>query len=678
MLIAPIAAPDTMYMRAGEQEAGTLEKMTADSVTFKGHDGEKTVQKSELASIQLQQARQHDDIENAAQITDPDLKACLENQPDEKAYPADESLTLFSRESYDLSESGTAKETNRCITKILRQRGENAGSVNVWFFEDTDSVKVDFALTVTPDGRVLHLDDAAVKVESIYANMPTYRRLSRVRFACKEPRPGAVLDVQYTVIRKRDPVLEPFYNEEAFRSDTPILHKETHVVFPEAVNDMGTKYVNYQVVSPEPNLIDVSMSEGGKELVFRLTKPMPGYISEPLMPPIKEFAPTVTITAATTWIDMSKAYAEILEKVAPISDGLKSKAVELAKTGGPAAIHDFVARGIRSVPAPQLRFRFTPRAPDEIVKSGVANELDKNYLYFRMLEAAGIDSSFALLRDRNLGCLSEAAPSFRALNRAAVYLRGEKRFSSATSDIVSYKTLEGELQDAPALPICKDGSDIVRTQSPALEDEVETRRFSASLAEDGSLDLALTYLGTGNSEMGLRALKDLDEQQMRNQMEQIAASVHPGAKLSKFKTTDLADLAVPPEITLSCSIPGFAFKAGEDLMLLDLPLIQYDAGDVGRPTREYALFWANESREICEGVIRLPKGFKAYSLPKNLKTSSKYVSYRAKLHAGKGEIVFKDQSDVKALTAPREAYGDYKEFKEIRAHLSKQRLILTK
>ena len=65
------------------------------------------------------------------------------------------------------------KETVRHIALIPQQRGEDVATTNVWYFEATDAPRVDFALTVTPEGRVLHLSDAALKSESIYSRLPS-------------------------------------------------------------------------------------------------------------------------------------------------------------------------------------------------------------------------------------------------------------------------------------------------------------------------------------------------------------------------------------------------------------------------------------------------------------------------------------------------------------------------
>lgn len=679
------ATADTLYLRAGEQESGLLENLTPDAVLFKGAEGEKTIPKAEVTRIQLQQTRLFDEVEKADQIADPDLKACIEKQPAEKDFPADGSVTLLQRKTYDLSTPGVVKETNRVILKILRQRAEDEGSVNVFHFEDTDTPEVDFALTVTPDGRVLHLSDSALKSESIYAKLPAYRRLSRLRFACKEPRPGSILDVQYSIVRRRDAALEPFYVEEIFRDSSPILRKEVRVVLPAGADADWKRFINLDIRSEDPQAISLSEPDAAKTLVLSLAQPQPGLVPEPLMPPLKNFAPTVTLAAPATWQDVSKTYAAELAKVAPPSDALRAKAVELAKQGGPRAIYNFVVRGIRTAPVPHLQFRMTPHAPDDTAQRGLANELDKNFLYCKMLEAAGIECAFALVRDRAQGALAEGTPSLRAFNRSAVYLAQEKRYSNTVSDLLPYDSLAGDmqgpggdLQGAPALMIAPEGAKLTRTQEPSLKDGVQTKNFKAALSEDGSLELSVVYAGDGNSAAGLRMLKDLDEQQLRNQMQQLAGGIHPAAVLKDYKTTDLADLDVAPEVTVNCTIPGYAFKAGEDLMLFNLPVVDYDAADVGRPTREHALSWPLVARTLTEGAITLPKGFKVYSMPKSVKYDVPTVHYQAKLGKKKNAIQFKDQSDIKAQEAPREAYPDYKKFKELRANLSRQRIILTR
>ena len=672
------AMPDTLYLRAGEQESGRLEKMTPDAVVFKGAGGEKTLPIADVTSIQLQQPRLFDEVEKADQITDPDLKTCIENAPSDKDYPADGSLTLLQRRIYDLSTPGVVKETSRVITKILRQRGEDVGSVNVWYFDDTDTPSVDFALTVTPDGRVLHLNDAALKNESIYSRLPEYRRLSRLRFACKEPRPGSILDVQYTVVRKRDLVLEPFYADELFLDESPLLRKEVKVILPPEAAGDWKRCINLEIRPAGTDVIGLTTTDNPKALVLGLSQPQPGVIREPLMPPFTEFAPRATLAVATTWKDVSKAYAAELAKIPPPSDALKAKAEELAKQGGPRAIYDFIVRNIRTVPVPQTSYRLIPHSPDETAKRGIANELDKNFLYCKMLEAASIECSFAIVRSRGQGPISDAAPSIRALDRSAVYLTKDERFSNVSSDLLPYESLAGDLQDVPALLVVPEAADLSRTRPPSIKDELQTKHFQGTLSQDGALELSVTYAGAGNSAVGLRSLKDLDEQEMRNQVQQIVSAIHPAGVLKDYNTTELANLDAAPELTFNCSIPGYAFKAGEDLMLFNLPLVDYEAGDVGRPTREHDLFWPQVSQSLCEGAVTLPKGFKVYSMPKGVKFNAPTVSYRARLTKKSAAIHFSDQSGIKLQQAPKAAYADYKHFKELRADLSRQRIILSR
>ena len=224
------AGADTLYLRDGEQHPGRLEKMTEDTVWFESPEGVLEYPKSDVLKIQLQQARQYDEVETVDQITDPDLLACLESLPGREQFPAAGYVTLLHRQTIDLREEGVMKETVRHIALILQQRGEDVATANVWYFEDTDEPRVDFALTVTPEGNVLHLSDAALKSESIYSRLPEYQRLARLRFACKEPRPGCVIDVQYTVERKRGGPFEPVYATAVFREQEPIQRKEVIVL----------------------------------------------------------------------------------------------------------------------------------------------------------------------------------------------------------------------------------------------------------------------------------------------------------------------------------------------------------------------------------------------------------------------------------------------------------------
>jgi hypothetical protein len=699
MSVSLVVYADTLYLRAGEQVQGELEKMTPDAVIFRATDGEKTWPKTALTRIQLQRARQFDDVERVDQIADPTLKACLEIQPAEKDFPAEGAVTLLRRRICDLTTDGVVKETNRAIIKVLQQRGEEVASIGIPYFEDTDSVEVDFALTVTADGRVLHLSDTALKKESVFSSLPDYRRLGRLRFACKEPRPGSVLDVQYTVTRKRDAAIEPFYCPQLFRDEFPILRKEVLVVLPSnAANGQWEKQLASEIDEPDagaiqaatytvrnaPDAIKPILKEAGKKdtgdvvVAFTLTKPQPGIIEEPLMPPRKEFAPSLTLGVAATWEQVAGQYAEKLAASPPLPEALQAKARELAQKGGAEAIHNFVAKTIRTAPVPQLSFHLIPRAPDATAQRGLANELDKNFLYFNLLKAAGVECVFALVRDRGQGPLSRDVPSLQAFDRSAVYLVKEKVFSNAASDQIPFGVLPAGLQDAPALLAATSGAVLTQTQQSRLDEEQVSTRFDASLDAEGGLELTVTFTATGNSGSWMRAFKDLDEQKLRNQLQQFAGSIHPAAVMREYKTSDFADLTVTPSITLTCAIPGFAIKAGGDLMLFNIPVIDYQAGDVGRPTREHDLFWRQVERRAVSGAIHLPEGFAVYALPGKVRFDSPIVAYTAKLKKHRGNIEFKDTFDLKAAQAPREAYPGYKHCMELRADLARQRIILVR
>jgi Domain of Unknown Function with PDB structure (DUF3857) len=674
-LVCLAAAADTLYLRDGEQQAGQLVKMKKSKLWFEGREGVSVYDKAEVHKVQLQRARHFDDIETAGQITDPDLLAAMASQPSEQDYPAAGYVVLLERRTFDLSKEGTVLDTTRLIAKVLRQRGEDVATQSAWYYEDTDIPRIDYALTVTPDGRVLHLDDAALKNESIYANLPTYRRLARFRFACKEPRPGSILDIQYTVERKRGGPLEPFYTRELFRGDQPILRKEVIARIP------AERRLSAQEFGPEAITPDHALENGMTVLTCVLDEPQPGIVPEPFMPPTSTIAPSVTLGEGATWDTLVAAYVDVLNGLPPLPDDLaakaKQRAADAGEDGAVAAIHSFVARGIRTARVSHLEYGLTPHAPGETAQRGLANELDKNVLYYRMLRAAGIDCAFSFVRSRDRGPLADKVPSLRAFDRSAVRL-ASGAYSTTVSDVLSWGTLPGSMQGADALLIEPGQETTTKTPCPAPETELEATEFDGTLAPDGRLELAVTYAATGNAAQWFRQMKDMDDQQLRNQLQQIAGAIHPAAVLTNLEQTDLADLSEDPRITLHCDIPAYATTAGDDLMLFTLPALFYDAQAVGRPSREHPLHWNNVAMEKASGVIRLPEGFTVYSLPDPVDFESDTVSYQASLEAADGTLTFSDRYTLKTPDAPKEAYGVYKTCVELRARLPRQRIILAR
>ena len=676
VLLGAAAVGDVLYLRDGEQLDGRLVSMNARAVVFEGRDGAASYPKREVLRVQLQRARQYDDIEGVDQIVDADLKEALAAPITPEDFPTAGYVTILERTTYDMSKADSTVVTTRLIAKVLQQSGEDVATQSVWYFEDTDEPHIDYALTVTPDGRVLHLSDAALKNESLNVRLPAYRRLARFRFACKEPRPGSIIDVQYTVVRKRGGFLDPTYGTVLFGGKEPLLQKEVRIITakdkPEAFRAQLEDAAGI-VEGPETEELDGKLIHA-----WHLAVPRRGIAPEPHMPPLYSFVPRLTLGETADWEAVGGAYAAALTALPPLPENWIAKAKELAEEGGAEAIRNHVARNVRLVNVPPQRYRMVPCAPGDALERGLANQLDKDFVFLKMLEAAGIDASFALVRGRGMGGLPEEVPSLKAFNRSAVYLAGEKRFVSAASDTLSYKDLPGALQGVPAFVVDGGKARLERTQALLPEQEWDQTHFAARLQANGDLEISVTLSGLGSAGKWLRGMKDLDDQGLRNRLQAIAGNLHPAAVLVRHEATDFADLRTAPSLTLQCSIPAFGVHAGEDIMMFELPAVYYDAQDVGRPTRVNGLYWGNVRRESATGTIALPAGWRAYSLPENVAFGRTVASYRAKTSKKKGVITFEDQFDRAVIEAPAEAYGEYKECIELRARVPRQRIILRK
>jgi hypothetical protein len=670
-LLPATVRADTLYSVDGEQLNGTLQAIADGEVQFEAGEETVTLPATDVLRLQLQRARLHDDVQTVADITDPYLKRALELRQEAAAFPSASSITLLDRETYDLTKPGEVQITVRRITQILEQRGEDVASQNVYYFEDTDTPSIDFALTVTPEGRVLHLSDAALKNESVFSSFPAYQRLSRFRFACKEPRPGSILDVQQSVTRKLTPVLEPFYIESVFRDSEPLLEKEVVVRVPaEREGAFAATLRNAESVAQERTVED-----GVVTLTFRLAAPQAGVIAEPNMPAWKRFVPILYAGEATSWSDLLGAYREHLASVEALPADGQQKARDLFAEGGVDSVHSFVAREVATAPVPHAAFRPVPHAPGDVLREGLANELDKNFLLCSMLQAAGVDARFALVRGRNQGPLAEEVAALAAFNRSAVYLPKEKRFLSASSDRLDLRAFPGELQGAPALVFGPDDVAPCTTPVAKPKHEHDATYFEGTLDASGTLALDVTYTGSGNAVSGLRDLQTMDDQQLRRVAEQVAAGIHPNAKLESCETHYLEDLTQSPALHLRVTVPGFAATAGDNL-LFSLPTVNYTASSVGRPEREYDLQWDHRLLRTVEGVVHLPDGYAPYFRPAKVRHRSDVADYIGRVRVRDGVLRFSDQYTLKVLDAPASRYPSYKECVERQADLARQRVIL--
>ena len=334
---------DLIVLQDGREYDGRLVRATAEQVVFRQNGEERRYERSEVVHVRLQKERRWDDVQQVSEIPDSALQKAVAHTVDPRAYPGAGTLTLLSATRVRLLGPQHWQRTEREITRVLNEHGENASVRSILYRVDAERVEILHGLSVRPEGTVLHLRDTAVQDESVYADQPRYDRLKRRRFALPEGKAGIVLDSATRLHRDRALPLEWFYDEFLFGGMDPGVTLEVHILVPE-----GCPF-RWTVLNDRDSRVSHSTettADGTWHHWIRTDSPQ--LLPEPMMPPLADIVPRLVVsTQPGSWAEIADGYRERLQALEESFPGLPA-----ADATGVDTLWETVSRQVRGVGRP--------------------------------------------------------------------------------------------------------------------------------------------------------------------------------------------------------------------------------------------------------------------------------------------------------------------------------------
>ena len=155
-------------------------------------------------------------------------------------------------------------------------------------------------------------------------------------------------------------------------------------------------------------------------------------------------------------------------------------------------------------------------------------------------------------------------------------------------------------------------------------------------------------------------MREKSGEDLKIAFQQAITALHPAAELVDFEVRGMRDLDQPITVVLKYRVPDYALKGGEDLLILHIPEINYDASDVGRTDRVWGLDWDALEHATNDVLVEIPEGFEVKSVP-----GSPAGLHYAASWASAGSVKFHDEFARTTRRADR--YDDWKRLVETRA-----------
>lgn len=550
---------------------------------------------------------------NIRSISEDDVSLFLNQTPKAEEHPNAGIDLLYSYNYMEFYEDGTSVTRNLERIKIFNERGRNFASKSISYREGYQEVKIIFANTIKPDGKIIPLDSDDIHDSSEYAGYDFYTDLKVKKFTMPAVEDGCIIEFAYE-IKNLKPVLAMDYADTFFcRNLFPIEEDIAEIVLPQ---DIELKYKKFKT-DITPRII----TDGKKKRYIFVNTKQKEIIPESRMPSLydRETYPQLSFWTLHDWNVISKWYINLIKEQMKSDDELErftKNMIADKKTDEDKinAIFNFVSQNIRYIAVILGPHTHKPHQASDVFKKRYGDCKDKTVLLLTMLKIAGIEGKPALVPS-NGKYFDESIPSLNAFNHiiTVVSLRDKYFWLDGTNETAAYDSPPFVLPTKVFL-INDDGSYRFIT-TPALNDKKDYYHsdIKYNINKEGNADIDYKYEFFGKAAEAVRySFKYSPPEQRKKVFE------NRGIEVKELQLGSFTNTKEPFVIKLKGTLKNLAQVLDEETMVLS-NIVAFDsyrditaAGNRQYPINLTQSMYAEESSSY-----RFPPGFKIKRLPHN-------------------------------------------------------------
>lgn len=596
---------------------------------------------------------------------DDEVTQLIRNVPSAESYPDAGIVYILDEDVVEVFEDGRCKDTLHMVFKILKDRGKGHGDIEIGYNSRTETASIVYARTITPEGKIIPLNENAVKVVTPYSSYPSYSDYKELTFSMPGVTVGSIIDYKVVKEEKKPDIERKFSDGFYFQWYNPIILSRYKVITPEDM-DLENLLLNpLQGIELAPKII----REGNKMIYLWEYKNIPQIIKEESMPPVGEVAFRILVTTMNSWEEFSHWFKGKIEGKTEPDEAIKKKVAELTKNLSTSkdkmeVIFDYVKREIRYVSIGLGKSGYEPENAKKVFENKYGDCKDKSTLLISMLRIAGIPAHYVLIPTSSMGNLINDFPYPFQFNHCIVAVQNEGKYHFLDPVYRSYPFDYLPGSDRNRNILIFDDEKIVFDKTPLAKPE-ENRFYDQSqirISPDGSIEYEDKAFGFGSEEASLRSLfMDASPTKIKEALEEFIAKISPEAKLLTYTHSDPWNFKERFEATIKYSAKDYSKKAG-DILTFDVPGIRKSCSAAGKKDRRYSIVVWNNSYKKEQVEFNVPEGYEIYYLPEPMEIKNEYFEFRSS-YRQEGEKIFYQQELInKAIRITPEEYDSYQKY----------------
>ncbi|MCK4244219.1 MAG: DUF3857 domain-containing protein, partial [Candidatus Omnitrophica bacterium] len=180
-----------------------------------------------------------------------DSLSAVIQQPSTSQYPEAGAIYLLDKATRIIHSDGSSELIIHQIIKICRERGRKFAEVQMPYNEAFQKIKIDFAHTITREGKKIKVKKNAIHTitpASLAPYAALYSSLKTKTISMPAVELGSIIEYKYRIFQKKSLMKNHFWDGFYFQSEEPFVVSKYVLVLPKGV---AFKRLEKEIESPE-------------------------------------------------------------------------------------------------------------------------------------------------------------------------------------------------------------------------------------------------------------------------------------------------------------------------------------------------------------------------------------------------------------------------------------------
>ncbi|MFA7677175.1 MAG: DUF3857 domain-containing protein, partial [Candidatus Omnitrophota bacterium] len=474
-------------------------------------------------------------------------------------------LMLLVDEETRITKENTSVSSIHVVEKVLKERGKNLAEVEVGYDSTYQRVELEFARTITADGRVMYAGGENIRDVSRYLNFPLYSNSRAFIVSMPSVDVGAIIEYKLKIYSSKLVNEKDFSFIYRLREAYPIFKASFRLVVPQEIQ-VRFKFFN-QNYAKETNLEPVLSQDADDNIYSWEFKEVKSIIPEYAMPPESMVNPAFAVSSFSSWDQIytwwKSLYKEKLvlgkDAIAAVKDLIKDKVDDYQKA---KSIYEFVAQNIRYVAIEYGDSGYEPHSAQEVFTNRYGDCKDQAILLTAMLKKAGLLAYPVLIPTRQVYPAQESFPSLN-FNHAicAVKVADELIFMDPTAETTSFSRIPFSDQDRKVLVFFDDAWKMLVT--PQSSNNAIRYGMDIKISSEENADITRSVVSEGFFAASYRwYVKYTHPEIIKENIQKKMMEISSLSQLKDYKIENTEDLDSNPKLIYNFLADKFFNPAG--------------------------------------------------------------------------------------------------------------------